>query len=172
MKKMSKDEIKKRIFDNPNPIFDEEIEFDDLIQLNGVKNHKVRFNKRTLFAKGANFQGVDLVFDGAVFHESLTIGIGSEIVFKNCSFYNIEVIRSHDITLSFQNCVIKNSIYFGGSNITSNILFENTIINEFKSVESDFSKLQFISTTKEIITIKKLTIVGKTVNILEFNKLS
>lgn len=166
MKKMTQSDIKSIIFNNPNPIFDEELEFVDYIELTVIRNKTVKFNKKTVFSHGARFQGVELIFNGAVFHESLEIENVSNIQFINCHFNNIKVTDCPKVFLNFRNCEI-NAIYFERTRHSEDLTFESTIINEFKSLESDFSRLQFISSIKNI-TIGRLVITGKTINSLEF----
>lgn len=134
---MTQSEIKRNILSNPSPIFDEEIIFDELIELTGIRHKSVMFNKKITFLKKAKFQGVDLFFRNAVFNESLTIENVSKITFINCSFNDIIVQNSQTLHLNFKKCLIK-SIYFEKCRHDDDLTFENTIINEFKSLESDF----------------------------------
>lgn len=169
MKKMTLSDLKSRIINNPNPIFNEELEFEEFIVLEAIGKKSIYFQRETRFLHGARFQGVTLNFEGAFFVEKLTIGDVARIKFTDCVFNEIVVIKSYNTFLSFQNCTI-NSIYFEESRIIEDLVFENTNINEFKSLESDFSKLKFCSSKKEI-RIKKLCIVGRTVNFLEFTNI-
>jgi hypothetical protein len=160
MKKMTLSDLKSRIFYNPNPIFDEELEFDEFVELSSDKSKSVKFNKKTNFLKGAKFNAVDLVFDNAIFNETLYIEYNSKIRFNNCIFDQIKIIKSRQIDLNFQNCRI-NSIYFEESSCSKDLIFENTDINEFKSVESDFEFLEFTSNSKRPQSIKHIHIYGK-----------
>lgn len=169
MKKMTLSDLKSRIINNPNPIFNEELEFEEFIVLEAIGKKSIYFQRETRFLHGARFQGVTMNFEGAFFVEKLTIGDVARIKFTDCVFNEIVVIKSYNTFLSFQNCTI-NSIYFEESRIIEDLVFENTNINEFKSLESDFSKLKFCSSKKEI-RIKKLCIVGRTVNFLEFTNI-
>ena len=167
---MTLSDLKNSISNNPNPIFDEEIEFTEFVELIAIRNKKIEFNKKTVFSYGAIFQGVDLTFYGAVFHESLEIENVSKIQFVNCSFNNIKVSDCQNLFLSFKDCEI-NSIYFEESDLSENLIFDNTNILKFISKESKFTHLEFNSKSENSQIIGHLEITGKSISSLIFNNI-
>lgn len=84
---MTLSDLKSRIFNNPNPIFNEELEFEEFVLLEAIGKKSIYFQRETRFLHGARFQGVTLNFERAFFVEKLTIGDVARIKFNVLPYY-------------------------------------------------------------------------------------